>query len=252
MKKPVLLGALIVPLLVVAGFIVNDKAKSKEPVITFYDVPLVCPGAPEIGCGTKAKPILLEMEKNAAIKEAWLNRVGTVIAVVWNENASSELRITTADAIFKENKMDVKLVEGTDYKKLQTDFQEKKNWYRGEDVNKLSMEEEGIIVDRLLKRINSKTPLSQEKIQSLKTEFVAALINRFTKNYTSEFNSNPKVMENAIQESESELLEIGKKYLNEPEMNALKEAMTLGLMPTENEKPSCTKDMKKESCGSKQ
>ena len=31
MKRLALLSALIIPLLVVAGFIVNDKTKSKEP-----------------------------------------------------------------------------------------------------------------------------------------------------------------------------------------------------------------------------
>ena len=74
MKKIALISALIIPLLVIAGFIINDKIKSKEPVITFYKTPLVCNAAPQIGCGSRAKPTLLELEKNPAVKEAWLNR----------------------------------------------------------------------------------------------------------------------------------------------------------------------------------
>lgn len=231
----------------------NGTNKTVKEIISFYDVPLVCPAAPQIGFGGKSKPVLLGLEKkNDIVSEAWLNREGTVIAVVWNENAASELRITTADAIFKENKMDVKLIGGKDYKQMLTDFQEKKNWYRGAEVDKLSLEEKDIIIERLLKRINSKTPLSQEKNTSLKTEFSAALKNRFTKTYSSEINSNPeKATENSKQEMENELLEIGKKYLNETEMNSLKEAIALGLRPTESEKSCCKKDEKKKSCCSK-
>ncbi len=59
-------------------------------VITFYKVPLVCGAAPDIGCGSRAKPLLLEMEKNPAIQEAWLNREGTIYAIVWKENERTE------------------------------------------------------------------------------------------------------------------------------------------------------------------
>lgn len=215
----------------------NRTNTTTKEIISFYDVPLVCPAAPQIGCGGKSKPVLLGLEKkNDVVSEAWLNREGTVIAIVWNDNASSELRTTTADAIFKENKMDVKLVEGKNYKKMLTDFQEKKNWYRGTEMDKLTLEEVDVIIERLLKRINSKTPISQEKTQLLKTEFATFLENLFTQNYSSEINSNPKVMEKEKHKIKNELLEIGKKYLNETEMNSLKEAIALGLRPSESEK----------------
>lgn len=252
MKKTILLSLVAIST-IAFNACSNSNAENNtasQEIVSFYDVPLVCGAAPEIGCGGKSKPVLLGLEKkNDVVSEAWLNRAGTVIAIVWNENASSELRTTTADSIFKENKMDVKLVEGKGYNKMLTDFKEKKNWYRGAEVDKLSLEEKDIIIERLLKRINSKTPLSQEKNALLKTEFAAALKNRFTKNYSSEINSNPeKVMENLKQEMENELLEIGKKHLNDTEMNALKDAIALGLRPTESEKSDCSKDQKKKSC----
>jgi hypothetical protein len=31
--------------------------------ITFYDVPLVCGAAPSIGCGSRAKPLLTDLEQ---------------------------------------------------------------------------------------------------------------------------------------------------------------------------------------------
>lgn len=230
----------------------NVTNTTTKEITSFYDVPLVCPAAPEIGCGSKSKPVLMEMEKNSSIKEAWLNREGTVIAIVWNENASSDLRTTIVDSIFKENKMDAKLIVGKDYGKMLTTFEEKKNWYHGIEVDKLSLEEKDIIIERLLDRINDKTPLSQKKTQVLKTEFATALKNRFTKTYSSEINSNSeKATEKSKKEIENELIEIGKKYLNETEMNSLKEAITLGLRPTESESQCSKKDNKKKSCCSK-
>src|SRR5437667_10202046 len=100
MKRIALLTTIILPLLVVAGFIVNDKAKTGEPSVTFYRTPLVCNAAPDIGCGSRSKPALLELEKNPAVKEAWLNRAGTVIAIVWTDKAQTE---NVAKPVFDEN-----------------------------------------------------------------------------------------------------------------------------------------------------
>ena len=60
-----------------------NKSADNE-IITFYDVPLVCGAAPAIGCGSRAKPLLIDLERQSAIKEAWLNRAGTIVAIVWS------------------------------------------------------------------------------------------------------------------------------------------------------------------------
>ena len=59
---------------------------------TFYEVALVCPAAPNIGCGSASKPVLVGLESNAAVSEAWLNRAGTVIAVVWSGQSTARQR----------------------------------------------------------------------------------------------------------------------------------------------------------------
>ena len=38
--------------------------------VSFYQVPLVCPAAPQIGCGSASKPLLLELENSPAVSEA--------------------------------------------------------------------------------------------------------------------------------------------------------------------------------------
>src|SRR5258705_9546801 len=139
MKRLALLGALIVPLLVVAGFIVNKNAKTKEFAITFYETPLVCNAAPEIGCGSRAKPVLLELEKNLAIKEAWLNRPGTVIAIVWKDKAQTE---SIAKPIFEKNNVEFTELNAEEEGTYRTTFRKANLWYRSAAVDELSREEE--------------------------------------------------------------------------------------------------------------
>jgi hypothetical protein len=38
--------------------------------ISVFKVPLVCPAAPQIGCGSASKPILLDLEKQPGVLEA--------------------------------------------------------------------------------------------------------------------------------------------------------------------------------------
>lgn len=132
--------------------------------VSFYEVPLVCAAAPQIGCGSKSKPVLLGLEKkNTVVSEAWLNREGTVIAVLWQKGASSQLRKTTAESVFEENNMQVTGLSGQ-----LSDFSNKQNWYRGTDVDKLSLEEADVIARRLVSRVNSKISLSKENQKSCK------------------------------------------------------------------------------------
>jgi hypothetical protein len=46
-----------------ASFSTTVGQKDPNEVISFYKVPLVCGAAPDLGCGSRAKPALLAMEK---------------------------------------------------------------------------------------------------------------------------------------------------------------------------------------------
>jgi hypothetical protein len=76
-------------------------AEEKRPAIaadrvSLFTVPLRCEAAPDIGCGPISKPILLELEREPAIAEAWLNGTGSVLAVVGAENYGAEARTKAA------------------------------------------------------------------------------------------------------------------------------------------------------------
>src|SRR5713101_7437080 len=60
--------------------------------VSVFKAPLVCPAAPQIGCGSASKPILLDLERQPGVLEAWLNRAGTIISVVWKPDSDAETR----------------------------------------------------------------------------------------------------------------------------------------------------------------
>lgn len=151
-------------LLIVLSFNIYGE---KIEIISFYDVSLVCGAAPEIGCGSRAKPVLLEMEKNPAIREAWLNREGTVYAIVW---ASADKTEEIGKPIFEKYKVDFKKFSNKDTEKLSPTFRETGKWYRGADVDKLSIEEAGIIAkDAVTYALNEKL-LTDNEAETIKIE----------------------------------------------------------------------------------
>jgi hypothetical protein len=58
---------------------VAPKAFAKADQISFFEVPFRCEAAPNIGCGSISKPVLLALEREPTIIEAWLNGTGTVL-----------------------------------------------------------------------------------------------------------------------------------------------------------------------------
>src|SRR5215831_4056056 len=124
--------------------------------ISVFKVPLVCPAAPQIGCGSASKPILLDLEKQPGVLEAWLNRAGTRIAIVWKADSDAETKRKIA-ADLKEDR--VTELAGKSRDETVADFLSGKGWYRGADVDRLSEEESGIIAARLVKRVQTKSKL---------------------------------------------------------------------------------------------
>jgi hypothetical protein len=115
---------------------------SNDESITFYDVPLVCGAAPSIGCGSRAKPLLIELEQHIAIKEAWLNRTGTTLAIVWRDR---ELTEEVGKPIFESH--EIQYTERVDDKRAAESLLVERGWLRGAEVDRLSLEEAREIAD---------------------------------------------------------------------------------------------------------
>ena len=228
MKRIALLSALVIPLLVVAGFIVKDKTASKESKISFYETPLVCNAAPEIGCGSRAKPALLELEKNPAVKEAWLNRPGTVIAIVWKDKVKTD---DVVKPILEENNIDfteLKESEAITHKKT---FRKANLWYRGADVDKLSLEEASTIAQTTIK-----PALESKLITATEAEKIRAEIEAYFKKELVMLRTNDQLNEDSENKWRVAMVEIAEKHIGK---ERTEKAMQLYL---ENCEKQCKKD----------
>src|SRR6266849_9010937 len=141
------------------------KEGTSKKEVSIYEVPWRCPAALQIGCGSHAKPILLELEQNPGVSEAWLNRQGTAVAVVWNPDAKRKAR-RNAEKTLKEGK--ASKLSGEAKAKALADFESGKGWYRGAEVDRLSEEEAGVIAARWVRRVQAKTALTGEKAEGLR------------------------------------------------------------------------------------
>lgn len=164
---------------------VNTAAESAAPdQVTIFQVALKCFAAPQIGCGGEAKPILLKLEREPTVREAWLNRTGTLIAVVWKSKPNAQLSAQTQQDL--ESRLhaagrdaDVREVQGEARDQALKEFQSGRGWYRGAEVARLSEEEAGIIAARLVRRVQAKTTLGNDKAERLERILVDAYTKRF-------------------------------------------------------------------------
>jgi hypothetical protein len=95
---------------------------TNQKIIAFYE-PLVCGAAPSIGCGSRAKPLLIDLERQAPIKEAWLNRTGTIVAIVWRGQARME---EVGKPVFE--KHEIEFTERRDDKQTTGSFRIEGSW----------------------------------------------------------------------------------------------------------------------------
>ena len=207
----------------------DTKTAPKNPSpdrVSIFEAPLQCPAAPQIGCGSRAKPLLLELERDSNVSEAWLNRAGTKIAVVWKAESKAKARRTMATKLKEQEATEIK---GKPRDEAITEFLSGNGWYRGADVDRLSEEEAGIIAARLVQRVEAKTTLPKEKAEALQHALADALKKRFT-------DDNAKQDQNALLKSEDGMQQLAGEYLDKDQIAILKEAIASGLRPLPNEK----------------
>src|SRR5438093_6394494 len=98
--------------------------------VSVFKAPLVCPAAAQIGCGSASKPILLDLEKQPGVLEAWLNRAGTRIAVVWKPESDAETRRKVVGDLKEDCAIEL---DGASRDEAVRDFVSGKGWYHGAD-----------------------------------------------------------------------------------------------------------------------
>ena len=208
-------GLLYSPLASVA----KDAAAAPADRISVFKAPLVCPAARQIGCGSASKPILLDLEQQPGVLEAWLNRAGTRIAVVWKPESDASTRSRVVAELKEDRAIEL---DGKSRDEAVKDFLSGKGWYRGADVDRLSEEEADVIAARLVRRVQAKTALAKDKAEGLQRALADAYRQRLTNKISRE-------------EELSQFQDIGREYLAKDQVAILKEAIESGVLPLPNE-----------------
>src|SRR5213080_1294760 len=172
----------------------NDTKTGLAPAstVSFFKVSLQCLAAPQIGCGSVSKPILLQLEKEQGVLEAWLNRAGTTIAVVWKPESDAEMLRNVTTELKEAHAMEI---QGESRDEALKDFLSGKGWYRGADVDRLSEEEAGIIAARWVRRVQAKTALAKDKAEGLQRALSDSLRKDLTGESTRQNHEPPQLEE---------------------------------------------------------
>ena len=184
----------------------ENAAAATPDRISVFKVPLVCPAAPQIGCGSASKPILLDLERQPGVLEACLNRAGTIISVVWKPDSDAETRRNVTAELKEDHATEL---EGKSRDNAVKDFLSGKGWYRGADVDRLSEEEADIIAARLVRLVQAKTALPKDKAEELQHAFSDTLRKDLT---------GKSVGPNRLED-------VAREYLDQEQIKILKEAI---------------------------
>jgi len=227
-------------------FAEDTKIVAKTDRVSLLEVPLRCEAAPEIGCGSRSKPILRELEREPIITEAWLNATGKVLAVVGTDGSTRDSRSKTIQTILEKNGATGTELAGVARETELKSFISGKDWYRGAEVDSLSKREARTIAARLVHRIQTKVPLAQEKAKALEISVANAFERRLTGS-PSDANATCKREQFA-----GELSRIAHENLDAKEIVAFEDAVSKGIRPLpEDQEETKTETTAPDCCSAK-
>jgi hypothetical protein len=152
------------------------KNSTNAETVAFYDVPLVCGAAPSIGCGSRAKPLLIDLERQTSIKEAYLNRTGTIVAIVWRGPARME---EVGRPIFERH--EVQYDERRNDRETAQFSRTNGNWLHGPEVDRLSLEEARQIAEASVASAMRDGLVSVEEATQITCDIEAYFLNELVK-----------------------------------------------------------------------
>ena len=212
--------------LAAAVIIVPALTWAQTDQVSFYEVPLACPAARGLGCGSAAKPVLLALEKKRTVQEAWLDHPGTTLAIVWKKSSKPGARLADIQAMADDRGVSLRELSGEPRREALKSFPTRSGWYRGADVDRLSEEEAGVIVDRLVRRAMVKEPTIGGKTEPLKAALTKVVREQLTGCTTTQCR----------EDCHKQLVDIARQQLNDREFNALMDAEKQGYRPVGDER----------------
>jgi hypothetical protein len=205
--------------LTAADYVSATSPQMSDDAVSFYSVPLMCPAARGLGCGSRAKPMLLELERTEAIAEAWLDHSGETLAIVWSDKSSGVQRAAALKQIADKHEVSLDEITGATRQSSITAFRSGKGWHRGADVDRLSEQEALVIANRLLDRTAAAAPSSKSKADAIRPELTETVRQLLVGTMPS------------MEECRDKLMKIGRKRFNEAELTAFEHAFEKGYRP---------------------
>jgi len=191
-----------------------DFMNVKNTRVSFYEAPLICHAAPTIGCGSKAKFLLVDLEQNQdEVEGAWLNKKGTVVAVEWNTNTAEKRKVEIIRIVSSNHQIELTTSGQTETTNYAKTFSNTNEWYKGKEVDNLSKEEAAIIAKNTIASYKSK--------KLIKADFEKQFETDIEKIYTDLFlsiSSYQDLTTEAYDKVEGLIQQAGEKYVGKGKM----------------------------------
>ena len=182
--------------------------------VSFYEAPLVCHAAPSIGCGSKAKFLLFDLEKYTdAVEGAWLNKTGTIVAIKWNTKTEADKKVEIIKTVSTNHNIELTTLAETEAVSYAKSFPNTSEWFKGKEVDKLSKEEAGIIAQNTIASYKAKKLIKP----SFEKQFQADIEKIYADLFLS-ISSYKDLTTEAYNKVKSQIQQAGEKYVGKGKM----------------------------------
>jgi len=198
-----------------------ERLPASSERLSLFKVALGCEAAAGLGCGIKAKPILLGLVRLSEVEQAWLSRHGTMLAVLWEDSADRETGEESVRVFLSGKRLAAqKLPSAARAQALQGSSADA-GWYRAAAIDRLSEEESTIIAARLVRRVTEKVRLSDRERQTLAAALAEACRHELIDRPLTSAGLRRRRIADAV-------VRAGRKHLEGAAFKALQEAAALG------------------------
>lgn len=187
--------------------------------VSFYRVPLVCEAASDLGCGTRAKPVLQDLKHLPGVSDAWLNRTGNLIAV-----AGTAIGRGSALELLRRHRIKAEPLRGEPHEIASRAFASGSGWHRAAEVDRLSDEEARAIARRLTARLRASTQIAEARTNALENAIEAACAHELINNPAQSAPARKRRLAKAI-------LAAAQKHLDDTLLGTFADLVRLGHRP---------------------
>ncbi len=217
-----------------------DLMSASDRAVSFYEAPLVCHAAPSIGCGSKAKFMLADLEKYSdAVEGAWLNKKGTVVAVQWNEKTVENRKEEIVQTVSESHSIELSTLTSSEAKNYAKTFPKSNEWFKSKEVDKLSKEEAQIIAKNTIDGYKKKGLIKP----SFEKQFQADIAKIYEELFLS-ISSYKDLTTEAYDKVEEKIQQAGEKYVGKGKMPRTE----LCIADEKCEMEKCSKENGKSCC----